>query len=149
MKANGIFLVLVMFLAMPMTAHAENTGNSSSEVRIINQVNTGGTSTTSTTTTEGSTNVEIHQTGEGTSSVTVNGKEWKLEGPGDISVQEGSVGAQTPTPTAPTGGSPTPTSSPTPADGEQDTQGFVEALKESLANFKESIQNIFSTFFGE
>lgn len=76
---------------------AESTGGDSSvKVNINNNVNVKNneTSISSDTTTK----VLINQTGEGTSSVKINGKEWNLEGSGTISVDD-SNNDQEPTPT--------------------------------------------------
>jgi len=137
-----LFPVPSVYASIRNEVHASSTGgNSSVRVQVNNQVNTGNSTTTTTTT--GKTNVEIHQTGDGTSSVSVDGKEWKLEGPGDISESVGSEESATPTPDG------SPSATPTPTDSEQETQGFVEALKENLENFKEALQNLMSLFFGE
>jgi predicted aldo/keto reductase-like oxidoreductase len=86
----GIFFLLVsttdLYASISNKVNVESSGGNSS-VKINNNVNTGSDSYSSE---EGSTStkVEIHQSGEGTSEVNINGKEWKLDGPGDISVEE-------------------------------------------------------------
>lgn len=59
--------------------------NSNVNVNIKNNLNTQSSTSTSKST---STKVDISQEGEGTSQVVINGKEWKLEGPGEINVNE-------------------------------------------------------------
>lgn len=144
MKIPAVVLVFICLLslrtivqaAITNEIRAESSGGSVS-VEVNNQVNTGNYSKTTTTTT-GKTNIEIHQTGDGTSSVNINGKEWKLEGPGDISVQEdGAVNAtRTPTPTA-------------PIEEQEQEETLFESLRENLEKLKETIENLIDSIFGE
>ncbi len=57
-----------------------NTDSGTSNVNVNNSVSSHSSSQTSE-----QTKVEMHQTGEGTSHVSVNGKNYDLDGPGDIS----------------------------------------------------------------
>ena len=95
MKLTAIVMVILLFFFTVTDLKAnisnrvrvESSGGTSS-VKINNQLGSNTNSNTSNTST--STKVEIDQSGEGTSEVSVNGKEWKLEGPGTISVDENS-----------------------------------------------------------
>lgn len=82
-----LITTLILFLSLSSNVLA-STGDSSVNVNIHNSVNIGNSSQSSSKT---ETKVNISQEGEGTSSVKVNGKEWKLEGPGKINVNETST----------------------------------------------------------
>lgn len=100
---------------------------------------------------EENTSVDIIHEGEGgESSVTINGKEWKLSGPGEI--HENTKSSSTPKPTTKptTNPSQSPTPSPTPspspsatASAEPEDQesegidGIIELLENLLEKFKE------------
>src|SRR3989338_2068165 len=116
MKFTAFIVSFFIFslLASPVSAGIINNINVSSQggesrvnVRVNNISNSSVSSYTQSTS---RTKINIEQSGEGTSEVKVNGKEWKLEGPGEISVDETS----TPNPTPPTS-TPTPTEEPTPS----------------------------------
>lgn len=62
-----------------------NGSDSNIKVDINNNVNS---NTNSNSSTSNKTNVSIHQEGGGTSEVTINGKTYKQEGPGDININE-------------------------------------------------------------
>ena len=125
MKIFFLILAIFAFLSAPSIVYAiiknevrvnSNTdgGDTSVKVNINNDVNTSGSTQESS-----QTNVNIHQSGEGTAQVKVDGKEYSLEGPGDLSVNENSGSSSsnspsatpTPTLTAPNP-SPTPTNTP-------------------------------------
>ena len=104
-----------------------NGGNSSVKVDIKNNVNTGSSTNSVNGTT--TTNVDIDQTGSGTSEVTINGKTWKQEGPGSITVSESSSSSGlTPTIQSPT---------PSIANEKDSTQneGFFDRLFASIKSF--------------
>lgn len=163
MKIPAILFLAAILLTIPTTVLASirnevyaksSGGDSSVNVEVNNEVNTGSSYTSTTTT--GTTNVEIHQTGTGTSTVRVNGKEWKVEGPGDISVSEGSNGKMTPTSTpvpqisaTPTV-TPTATVTPTDAPGEPHDEQLVmlETFKQNMEKMKETLEYLFSSIFG-
>lgn len=90
-----------MFLAGPLRAAVETKinvsveGDSSSSV-IVDSVTE--SSQTNVHTSQTDANVQISQTGEGTSSVTINGKEYKVEGPGELKVNESVSSPAEPTP---------------------------------------------------
>lgn len=114
--------------------------NSSVEVNIKNNVNTKGTTTTPTS--ETSTSVNISQTGEGTSLVKINGKEWKLEGPGEINVKESFNSSSNPSPTI------------TPSEKISPTQAYIQDdIKDDMTIFNlfrkkvEEIGKLFQQFF--
>src|SRR3989344_526047 len=122
MKLAALVLAIIIYLSFVPSINASvnndikvnsQGGGSSVKVNLKNNVNTGNYNYSSSSQTD--TNVNIKQTGEGTSSVKINGKEWKLEGPGEIDVNEGTRSEEhTPT----TGGSEdvSITESPTPTN---------------------------------
>lgn len=120
----SLLILLTLLIAVP-TVLASVTND-------VNIKSSGGSSKT---------NVEIHQTGEGTSKVTINGKEWKLEGPGNISVSETSSPNPTSSPTQ------SPTSSPqaSPYSPEADTQtkGLVNQIIKILEQAIERLKDLF------
>lgn len=69
---------------------SSNGGGSSVNVKVNNNVNGTNTSSTTTSTTQTKTNVNIDQSGDGHSSVTINGKEYKVDGPGSLNINESS-----------------------------------------------------------
>lgn len=95
-----VYFCLVFLISAPNVSastinnevNIKSSGGSSS-VKIDNNVNTGSNTQTSQTS---KTSVEIHQTGEGTSNVNINGKQWQLKGPGDISVSESTPATNSP-----------------------------------------------------
>ncbi|KKU64275.1 MAG: hypothetical protein UX87_C0007G0015 [Candidatus Amesbacteria bacterium GW2011_GWA1_47_16] len=119
-------LVSLILLASASAVHAE-----SSSVKVFSEIiSNSSTSVTSRT----DTNVSISQTGEGTSSVKINGKEYRLDGPGEIKVNESSG-------TDPTG-SPTATTSPTPTP--PTTAELTKADQETIVKFMEMIRELIS-----
>ena len=112
-------LVSLILLASASAVHAE-----SSSVKVFSEIiSNSSTSVTSRT----DTNVSISQTGEGTSSVKINGKEYRLDGPGEIKVNESSG---SPTPTPPT------TAELTKADQETIVK-FMEMIRELISRIRE------------
>ena len=112
MKPTAI--IVSLFLLVFATKEAEGsirnyvnasaTGDDSSvNVKINNSFGTTN-SNTSNVQGESTTRVEINQEGTGTSSVNVNGKEYKVEGPGNLNVEEktptGNEESNTTTPSA-------------------------------------------------
>ena len=95
MKITAVSLFLVIFLLSASSASATtitnnvrvnaNGSNANANVNISNNINSSSNYSSSS---ESRTSVSISQTGEGESSVTVNGKEWKVEGLGEIKVNE-------------------------------------------------------------
>lgn len=90
---------------------------------------------------ETSVKVNIKQEGEGTSSsVRVNGEEWKLEGPGEINVDKTSLGTAKPVPlnSATVEQSSLPTQTPSPESQISALNQFFEMLEEiksTITNF--------------
>lgn len=130
------------------TAESGEGGNASSTVNVSNQVGSNSDSNTSNSKIE--TNVEIHQEGGGTSEVTINGKTWKQEGPGDTSVHESTEGTDNSSNEA-TESSETET----PTDsGDQEDQKVLSAEDENISpivkavrQFVESIRKFFKNLF--
>ena len=124
-----------------------NGSDASVNVNIQNNVNTQSSNTT--TTKSSSTKVHISQEGEGTSQVVINGKEWKLEGPGEINVNESSDnGSSTPTEGQ---ASPSPTADDTNPTS-TDTQKAIsaETLSEELrTGMWDKIRMFFQEFFSK
>ena len=117
-------------------------------VYIQNNVNTGKSINSSTSKTR--TKVDIQQDGNGTSSVTVNGKEWKLDGPGEIHMDENSDSNDStePTPTV----TPEPEESPTPTPEVLSAQdeiklSFSQKMKLNFMKINESFRKLFLNFF--
>lgn len=157
MKCSALVIIITFLFTFVAKANA-STGGSTVKVQINNKVNTGGTSSFKSST---KSSVNIHQEGEGTSEVKINGQEWKVEGPGDLSVESS---GSTPVPTqvadptnAPT--SPSDAASPTTTEDantaqepeeQKDEKSSVtlgEMLKESFEAFKNSLENFFSKIF--
>lgn len=125
------------------------SGDSSVDVNINNQVNTDNNINSASS--ETNTKVEIHQEGEGTSQVKVNDKEWVLEGPGDISVNESGESAFTPTPLSDEEESEQPTDlgEETDIPSEDDTsRSLPEIINEKVENILELIRETVLDFLG-
>ncbi|KKQ77299.1 MAG: hypothetical protein UT00_C0015G0010 [Parcubacteria group bacterium GW2011_GWA1_38_7] len=139
---NILFLFpSVVFGSVSTNVSAESTGGVSSiKVNVNNNVNVKNDETfvSSDTTTK----VLINQTGEGTSSVKINGKEWNLEGPGTISFDESSSG-QEPTPTPESDEIETPEPQ-TETENPEETRSFPEAIFDQIV---ESIQDFIKSLF--
>lgn len=139
---SAIFVLLSPSITKATSSNIETNINASSnggttEVRVNNQVNTGSntTSVKGTTTTK----VNINQNGGGTSSVTVNGKEYKVEGTGSLSIDE----------TTDTNSSGSPTLKPTePETPTQDKDENTDEDKSGFRKFFDSIKIFFSKLFG-
>lgn len=120
---------------------AESTGDDSSvKVNINNNVNAKNDETFVST--DSTTKVLINQTGEGTSSIKINGKEWKLEGPGNINVNESNDDQDPTTPPQPD-----ETQSPEPQDETEkleETKSFPEAIFDQIM---ETIQDFLKNLF--
>lgn len=88
------FATTVLVFPRPADAAVENsihinTNGSDAQVSVDVQNSVGGnTGSEGTSRTDSNTSVEIHQSGDGKSTVTVNGKEYSVDGPGDLSVTE-------------------------------------------------------------
>lgn len=159
MKLPALILTSALFISFTSSANAAS-GGSSVNVRINNSLNSGNVSSQSFSKTE--TKVNISQEGEGTSSVTINGKEWKLEGPGEISVNESSDTSPTSGPTSSPTQTPTltpePTEEPTPTQSEEPTPTVApdseeeeamtlsEVIRARIENLKKSLQKFFTKF---
>lgn len=144
-------IVLTLFLLTFVGKTYASTGGSSVNVKINNSLNSGNSTSYHSST---STKVNINQEGEGTSEVKINGKEWKVEGPGDINVNESSETSPAPTQsTNPTLAPVTPTPneeiSPTPMPDEDTNPqpSFGDTLKERFEELRESLVNFFSKIF--
>jgi hypothetical protein len=147
-------ITLNLILASPTLASIRNevniksNGGGENTVRIENKTS----SQTSTTQLKSSTktNVEIHQDGEGTSTVKVNDKEWRLDGPGDISVSEDSTStspkpttSSTPSPSPIVSPSPSPSSSSIPEQIEQQIKSEFEDVIEAFKDLMDNLKNLF------
>ena len=133
-----------MFIAVPSVfasvtneVNIQSSGGTST-VKVNNQM---GSNTNSTNTSSSKTNVEIHQTGEGTSKVSINGKEWKLEGPGDISVSEES--SPNPSSTASPSATATPSATPDSNDTKEDQKNIITQIIKSLQQLIERLKKLF------
>lgn len=133
--------------AFASTANIDNNisakssgGNSSVNVNVNNEVNTGSQNTTSSQT---NTKVDIEQSGEGHSSVKINGKEYKVDGTGSLHINEpGSSSNPSPTPTI----NPSPSSSSS-SNSESSISGNItkqlEEVKSLLQRLISLLQNLF------
>ena len=141
MKLTAILILFVInLLATPAVfasiindVNIKSSGESSKvDVKIDNKVNTGN-SFVSTKTASSKTSVEINQTGEGTSEVNINGKQWKLEGPGNISAPEETL---SPSPTS------TPAAIPTsiPDQVEKEIRNQIEQI---IGKLKDLLDKLF------
>lgn len=145
MKSSAIMLSLFLLFSAVRSVDAnilndikaKSAGNGSSvHVEINNSVNTN-SKNKSGSSSKTDTKVDISQEGEGTSSVKINGKEWKLEGPGEIHVNNDDTASTTPAATDEPKASPSPTDvespTPTPDEGQQKNAGNIfEMLRETL-----------------
>ena len=124
---------------------AEGDG-ASVNVDIKNNVNTG--SSTTRVQDESTTKVEIDQEGGGTSSVTINGKEYKVEGTGSLNIEEKTpLGSPTVSPTV-TGN---PTATPSESEENNEVVSIKDENKSFLANLfaglRERFKSLLSSFF--
>ncbi|HKZ34517.1 MAG TPA: hypothetical protein VJ179_01445 [Patescibacteria group bacterium] len=138
-------LILITVFLFPSVAFAESATNElkvhidgNSTVIIESQTQASSSSTTSTTS---KTDINVQHSGEGTSQVTVNGKEYIWEGEGDWSVHEEY--------------SESTSSGSTPVDEETDSDSsssassdepssVKEKIKEKLEELLQLIENIFN-----
>lgn len=125
------------------TSRSGNGGTSSNRVIINNNVNTG--SNTSTVESSTNTTIDIDQEGEGTSEVTINGKTWKQEGPGSISIKESSDNKTSPTPSAAVTASPsaTPSVEVLGVSTENNKPGMGQFMKQLFESIRQFFSNIF------
>ncbi len=123
-----------------------NGDSTSVNIDIKNNVNTDSNSTTHK---ESSTNIHISQDGEGTSSVKVNGKEWKLEGPGEINVNEKDTEGDGLSPTTVDEPSPTPEQSDLEDSQvlgmQTEKSGLLAKLNAAFANFFKKLYSLFGS----
>lgn len=143
MKIPLLLFLILLFIVPTVSASITNEVNinssgGTSTVKINNQL---GTNTNSTTTPTSKTNVEINQTGEGTSKVTINGKEWKLEGPGNITVSEESTPKPSSSPSA--SASATPSASPSTDELDEQQKNIIAQIIKALQQLIERLQNLF------
>ncbi len=118
MKLAALLLVSAFILSPSLTRASisnkidinsdSSSGDTSIKVNINNQM---GTSQTSTSV-KSQSSVRIHQSNDGASEVKINGEEYKLEGLGDINIDNSSDDYLLPTKT------PTPTQNPALSDTE-------------------------------
>lgn len=163
MKLAALLLVFSLFILLTSSTQAANSANitnavsarangtdSSVTVDISNNVNTGNNSTSYTS--EGTTTVDISQSGNGTSRVVINGKEWLLEGPGEIHVDENSDSntEATPSLTPPTSETPTPTPAVlgTTDDNANTPVTLSDKIQKRFEMFKKSILDLLKNFLG-
>lgn len=102
----GVLNLILLFVLVPvvLSANIQNDvdieslgGSSNVDVKIDNKVNTGNQKTTTMTQTS-KTNIDIEQSGEGHSEVTINGKKYSVDGPGSLHVSDpGSKSSPSPT----------------------------------------------------
>lgn len=150
MKKTAISLMYLFFVLSTPNAFA-----SESHVEVHTDVNTGNSSTTTSTT---KTDIDINQTGDGKSEVKVNGKEYKVDGPGQLSVHDGKTTISSPNPTqtpsnSPTASpnpsatesaSPTTSSSASPNSSSSPLPGVVKGIVDFLQQILSTIENLFN-----
>lgn len=133
--ATLTFLLTLLILAPQVSAEIRNNvsvransqgGESNVNVKVDNNVNSSSQNTISSQT---KTDVHISQSGEGKSQVTINGKEYKLEGPGELNISNSTA---SPSPTL------SPSASPTSSPQIQ------EETKNQLNKIMELLQQIFT-----
>lgn len=144
MKSSIVVSVLFTMIILPPSVFAGSTniknnvdidvngGSSNVNVGINNNVNTSGSPDTQKSSSK--TNVEINQTGQGSSKVKINYKEWGLNGPGNISVSEENGINITE--------SPTPTSTDS-AESDEKAKNAIELLIAQLKDLIEKLKAIF------
>jgi len=130
----GLLLLLSIFVptsayASSSSVHVETSG-SESHVTVNNSVQ----STSSTQVTQnGTTEVNIEQSGNGHSEVNINGKKWKVDGPGEVH-EKTSTGSNS---GASTTESPSPTheatATPTLKPEKKEIKKYV--IQEAVSNF--------------
>lgn len=135
-------LLLLFSLLVPSSVYASSssvhveTSGSDSHVTVNNSVQ----STSSTQVTQnGTTEVNIEQSGNGHSEVNVNGKQWKMDGPGEIH-EKTSTGTSSGSSTTPTV-TPTHTATATPTLKPEKKEGKKSIIQEAISNF---IHRLFS-----
>ena len=126
-----------------------NGSNANANINISNNINTS-SNTSNYSNSQSKTNIYINQSGEGTSSVKINGEEWKLEGPGEINVNENNTAKMETTLTV------LPTIEPTTTpdsliSAENEDVGQVlgiqtENIQKQSSGFLEKFSNIISSF---
>ncbi|OGE14390.1 hypothetical protein A3F00_04575 [Candidatus Daviesbacteria bacterium RIFCSPHIGHO2_12_FULL_37_11] len=134
-----IFIFIPNALANTVTNDVSiksNGGSAKVNVDINNNINT--SSSTNIQESSSKTNVEINQTGDGTSKVKINDREWSLSEPGNISVSEENV---SPTSTL----SPTISQSTNSAVNSDDnkSKNAVEILINQLEDLIEKLKSLF------
>ena len=154
MKATALILSTLLFVFAVKEAegsirnyvNASATGeNSEVDVKIDNNFGTG-TTNTSSVKSESTTKVDITQEGTGTSSVTINGKEYKVEGAGSLHVDESTNGSPTISPSEDGSTTATPTSSESQEEPNsvEENKSFIERFFRQL---REDIRNLFASLF--
>ena len=146
-KTALLLVILPLLLPMKVDATSSNvrvntsSDNSNIRVNVDSNVNSSSTSEISTSS---STNVHINQSGEGTSTVKINGKEYKLEGPGEINASNGST-QQTSSP----GSSITHSHIPTPQvlSGQDIQQAIEEKIEQKIETNKGLLNNFLISLF--
>lgn len=126
----GTGITLALFLFLTAFAYKVGAGESKVNVSVSNQSRT---------------DVYINQTGQGTSSVKVNGKEWKLEGPGEIKVNESTSSQATPSPQ--NSASPSATTIPSVGTQASDGQNLWQIIEDKIMDLKETIKEFFEGIF--
>lgn len=145
MRLTALIITPILFFGVTTIAFA---GDSSVNVRINNNVNSKSTTTYSSHT---KTKIDIEQEGNGYSEVTVNGKEYKVEGPGELHVDEYISSTNPPTTSNTNTPKPTIERSPTPTPRETaevevlgvSTQSFSDVIEDKI----EELRNYFERFF--
>jgi len=150
MKKAAVLLTVSVLLASASTTFATNYADinnnvnvetngsdTNSSVSISNNVNTNSNTESSSKT---NTSVSIHQVGEGTSEVTINGKTYKQDGPGDININENSELEDDKQ-------SATPEASPTQHEKDVETEAIKSSVLENIREELKSIQESIKQFF--
>ena len=142
--AFGVLSLTLLLVLVPsvLSANIQNDvdiessgGSSNVDVKIDNKVNTGSQKTTTTTQTS-KTNIDIEQSGEGHSEVTINGKKYSVDGPGSLHVTNSAT--PSPSPTA------APSSSPTSSQSDDGSASISAEITKQLEEVKSLLQKIFS-----
>ncbi len=140
MYKTAQILFLLSLLLFPTSSWA-NSANININSRISSNSNSGSQSFSSS-----NSRIDISQSGEGTSKVTINGKEYKVEGPGELHVNNSSDSTNTPT-EAPQATTQHSDPSPTITTPPQPTQSTQPDISESIEEIEEKQQGIIQEIF--
>lgn len=144
-----IGLSILLFLLTIKQVHASSVTNDinvesnggNNTINVENNVNSDST-TSVTSSSDSNTKVYIEQSGKGTSQVNVNGKEYKLEGPGKIDVTTSNTTNNTTITPKPTNQS----ESVSPTMNPKETETKINIIGQLTTSIKELIDKFFSVF---